>query len=161
MIAPTLKLACLADAPAIAAMSQQHIEFGLRPSWSPERVAGHVRDPESIVLKGEMNGALIGFAIMQFGSESTHLNLLAVEPAMRRLGVGRGLLRWLEGTAVGAGTFMVHLELRASNGEARAFYEALGYRENGRVCGYYQRVEDAIRMCRDLRVRHDAEQPRG
>ena len=57
-----------------------------------------------------------------------------------------------------AGTFLIELELRATNTGARAFYEALGYRETGRVPGYYQRVEDAIRMARDLRVGHGATQ---
>jgi [ribosomal protein S18]-alanine N-acetyltransferase len=161
MIAPTLKLAGLGDAADIATMSQRYIEFGLRPAWTTQRVAGHIKDRESIVLKAVMNGSLIGFAIMQYGSDTAHLNLLAVEPGVRRLGIGRRLLDWLATTAIGAGTFTVHLELRARNEEARAFYEVLGYRESGRISGYYQQVEDAIRMSRDLRVRRDAEQPRG
>ena len=45
---------------------------------------------------------------------------------------------------------------RATNHAAFAFYSALGYRELGRVSGYYQGVEHAIRMARDVRTGRDA-----
>jgi ribosomal-protein-alanine N-acetyltransferase len=89
---------------------------------------------------------------MQFGQDAAHLNLLAVDPRHRRRAIGRSLLAWLEETAMVAGTFVVRLELRAGNSSAQAFYEAIGYRETARVSGYYQGVEDAIQMVRDLRL---------
>ncbi len=147
-----LQLARLADAPAIAAMSSRLIEAGLTPSWPPERIARHIRDEESLVLTARRSGGLLGFAIMQFGDSTAHLNLLAVESHSQRRGLGRALLRWLEESAVVAGTFVIQLELRASNSGARAFYHDRGYRETGRVPGYYQRLEDAIQMTRDLSV---------
>ena len=145
-----LQLACLTDAPAIAAMSCRLIEAGLAPSWPAERVARHIRHPESLVLTAKRAGGLSGFAIMQFAEQTAHLNLLAVERASQRRGLGRALLAWLETSAVVAGTFLIGLELRASNGTAHAFYAALGYRDTGRVAGYYQHAEDAIRMAKDL-----------
>jgi ribosomal protein S18 acetylase RimI-like enzyme len=44
------------------------------------------------------------------------------------------------------------LELRAGNGSAQRFYESLGYRPSGLIRGYYQGIEDALRMTCDLRV---------
>jgi ribosomal-protein-alanine N-acetyltransferase len=146
------KLARYQDAPRIAAMSRHLVEGGLHPSWPRERVEWHLRHAESLVLTARYRGELVGFAIMQFGQDAAHLNLLAVDPRHRRRAVGRGLLAWLEETAVVAGTFVVRLELRAGNAGAHAFYEALGYRETARVSGYYQGVEDAIQMARDLRL---------
>ena len=90
---------------------------------------------------------------MRYGEDVAHLNLLAVDPAHRRRGVARSMLRWLEETALTAGTFMIGLELRAGNQAARAFYRALGYREIGEIPGYYQGVESALRMVRDVRAR--------
>lgn len=148
-----LELARLIDAPAIAAMSGRLVEAGLTPSWPAERVARHIRHADSIVLTAKRASRLLGFAIMQFGEATAHLNLLAVETGSQRRGIGRALLAWLEDTALVAGTFLIQLELRASNGVARAFYEARGYRETGRVAGYYQRIEDAIQMERNLTVR--------
>lgn len=148
-----LELARIADAPVIAAMSCRLIEAGLTPSWPAERVARHIRHAESIVLTARRCSRVLGFAIMQFADATAHLNLLAVETANQRRGIGGALLGWLEQSAVVAGTFLIQLELRAANTSARAFYEARGYRETGRVPGYYQRLEDAIQMERSLAVR--------
>ncbi|MGH8229230.1 MAG: GNAT family N-acetyltransferase [Steroidobacteraceae bacterium] len=149
---PRLELARTADAPLISAMSARLIEAGLAPSWPAERVARHIHHEESVVLAARGPGGLAGFAIMQFGDSTAHLNLLAVEPTSQRRGLGGALLAWLEQTAVVAGTFVIQLELRASNAGAHAFYEGRGYHDTGRVTGYYQRLEDAIQMARDLSV---------
>jgi ribosomal-protein-alanine N-acetyltransferase len=151
-----LEIARTADAPLIAAMSRRLIEAGLEPSWPADRVLRHIRHAESVALTAKADGELIGFAIMQFGDETAHLNLFAVDPTNRRRGIGNRLLGWLEESAITAGTFLIQLEVRATNLEARQFYESKGYREIARIPGYYQRVEDAIRMERDLRVNREA-----
>jgi [ribosomal protein S18]-alanine N-acetyltransferase len=108
-----------------------------------------------VVLTARHAGTLAGFAIMRYGDDRAHLNLLAVAPEHRRRGVARTLLTWLEESALTAGTFTVGLELRAQNLAARAFYASLGYQETGEVPGYYQGVESAIRLRRDLRVHRE------
>jgi ribosomal-protein-alanine N-acetyltransferase len=149
----SLRLASTADAVPIALMSRRLVECGL-PSWAwtPRRVIRQIRHQESVVLTARRQEDLIGFSIMYFSLDSAHLNLLAVEPAYRRLGVGREMVRWLEKSAMTAGTFDVSLEVRASNPGAVHFYRSLGYRETSRMLGYYERLEDAIRMSRDLRI---------
>jgi ribosomal-protein-alanine N-acetyltransferase len=144
----------LSDAKRLAAMSHELVEAGLRPSWGALRVAWHIRDPESVVLTARVRGSAEGFAIMRYADETAHLNLLAVNPAHRRRGIGRALVGWLEETALTAGTFAISLELRAGNASARAFYAALGYRETSEVPGYYQGLESAVRMARDVRPAH-------
>ncbi len=133
-------------------MSLAFVEQGLRPSWPAARVARHIRHPESVVLIAERGRQFAGFAIMDFGDDTAHLNLLAVAPAERRRRIGERLVAWLEATALTAGTFIVELELRAGNAAARAFYESLGYAEVVRITGYYQGIEDAVRMSRDVRI---------
>ena len=147
-----LEPARVADAARLAAMSHRLIESGLRPAWGAQRIGWHVRHPESIVLTARSDRTIAGFAVMRYGDDAAHLNLLAVDPAHRRRGIARRLVTWLEETALTAGTFVIGLELRAQNREAQDFYRALGYREIGRVPGYYQGVEAAIRMERDVRV---------
>ncbi|HTV77468.1 MAG TPA: GNAT family N-acetyltransferase [Steroidobacteraceae bacterium] len=144
------------DASRIAALSREFIENGLRPSWSAERILCHIKRSDSVVLtarfRGPLTVQLAGFAIMQFGDDRAHLNLLAVTPAHQRRGLGRRLMRWLHETAVVAGTFDLSLELRTHNVGARRFYESLGYRAGMLMPGYYQGQEDAQRMSCDLRV---------
>jgi ribosomal-protein-alanine N-acetyltransferase len=146
-----LEPAHVGDAPLLAAMSQAHVETGLKPAWGPGRIRWHVRDAESVVLTARREAMVAGFAIMRYGEDVAHLNLLAVDPAHRRRGVARSLVRWLEETALTAGTFIIGLELRAGNEPARALYRALGYHELGQIPGYYQGLESAIRMVRDVR----------
>jgi ribosomal-protein-alanine acetyltransferase len=147
-----LGLAHADEAPAIASMSRYLIESGLPWSWNEKRVSHCMRNRDCIVLAARDRRRLVGFAIMEFYDEHAHLSLLAVQPGYQRLGIGRQLIDWLESSARVAGTFTVQLELRASNDDARRFYERLGYREIGRKPAYYGGREDALRMLHDLAV---------
>jgi len=147
-----LELARYSDSALLAAMARELVESGLTPAWGASRIGWHVRHSDSVVLTARLGLALAGFAIMRYAEDRAHLNLLAVTPAHRRRGVGRRLLQWLEQTALTAGSFLIGLELRAGTEPARAFSRALGYRELGEIRGYYQGVEDAVRMVRDVRA---------
>lgn len=145
-----LRLARLREAGVIAVMSRDMIEYGLTWRWTPERVAGSIRAPDVNVLVACSRGSIAGFAVMRYGDDDAHLDLLAVAPQSRRAGVGRQLLGWLEECAVVAGIFNVTLEVRAGNERARNFYTSLGYRPLRQLPGYYQGREAAVRMGRDL-----------
>ena len=145
-----IRLAKVRDAAHLAVMSRDLVEHGLGWSWTAPRIARHVRAAESVVLVAESDERLAGFAIMRFGEEEAHLDLLAVKPRHRRLGIGRGLLEWLEQSALVAGVSVIYLEVRASNSDARRFYEKLGFRPIKRVPGYYSGRESAICMGIDL-----------
>jgi len=147
-----LKLAAPADAAPIAAMSRELIEAGLPWSWTPERVARSLRQPDTLVLTARDGAPLAGFAIMQFGEERAHLSLLAVRPDCQRQGVGRRLLQWLTESALTAGIASIRLELRESNLGARRFYLNQGFAETLRIPGYYRGVETAVRMLRQIRL---------
>jgi ribosomal-protein-alanine N-acetyltransferase len=151
-----IELAARTDAATLARMAERYVEAGLKPAWGAVRILWHIRDADSVVLTARCGCAVTGFAIMRYGDERAHLNLLAVDPAHRRRGIARTLLTWLEDSALTAGTFTVTLELRAHNAGARAFYGALGYAEQGEVPGYYQGVETAVRLQRDVRQRRAA-----
>jgi ribosomal-protein-alanine N-acetyltransferase len=149
----TLKLAAPADAVPIAAMSRELIEAGLPWSWTPERVARNLRQPETLVLTARDGQRVAAFAIMHFGEERAHLSLLAVHPDYQRQGVARRMLEWLTASALAAGIASIHLELRESNLGARRFYLRQGYSETARIPGYYRGVETAVRMLREIRVK--------
>ena len=146
----SLRLARPADAAIIADLSRDLIEYGLRWRWTHERVAASIRAPNVNVLVARVHGSIAGFAIMRYGDDDAHLDLFAVGPPYRRTGVGRQLLQWLEKCAVVAGIFNVALEVRESNKGAQRFYERMGYRTLAHLPGYYQGIEAALRMGRDL-----------
>jgi ribosomal protein S18 acetylase RimI-like enzyme len=166
----TLGLAVATDACEIAQMSRDLIEQGLTWSWTPARVQHFISGSDSSVVvarrerrtdpwdgvggRGEPGRRaarhIAAFAIMHFGDDVAHLNLLAVAPEHRRQGLGRQLMDWLTLTAIEAGVFRINLEVRTQNHEARTFYENLGFDPLGVVQGYYQGREAALRMSRRL-----------
>ena len=149
----SLRLARPADAANIANLSRDLIEYGLQWRWTPMRVAASIRAPNVNVLVACIHEKIAGFAIMRYGDDDAHLDLLAVAPPYRRAGIGRQLLQWLEKCAVVAGTFSITLEVRAGNQGAQLFYERMGYRTLAHLPGYYQGIEAALRMGRDLSCR--------
>jgi len=146
-----LRLARPADLFPISRMSRELIEFGLGWSWTPARVGREILSTESVVLTACHGDLVVAFAIMHFGDETAHLNLLAVEQEFQRSGIGGHLVAWLEESALTAGIATVTLEVRAENHAARQFYRSLGYREVAVVPRYYRGRESAIRMAHPLR----------
>jgi ribosomal protein S18 acetylase RimI-like enzyme len=144
----TLGLARSADSRQIAEMSRDLIEYGLEWSWTPARVQRSISGRDSSVVVARRERRIAAFAIMHFGDESAHLNLLAVAAEHRRQGLGRQLMEWLTATATEAGVFRIELELRAQNESARAFYQSLGFESLNLIQGYYQGREAALRMTR-------------
>lgn len=155
----SLRLARLADADSIANLSRDLIEYGLNWRWTPVRVAASIRAANVNVLVASMHEEIAGFAIMRYGDDDAHLDLLAVAPPYRRSGIGRQLMEWLEECAIVAGIFNVDLEVRAGNEEAQIFYNRMGYRTLLQLPGYYQGIEAALRMGRDLSRRSRDQRP--
>ena len=150
--AVTLRLARTADATAMSAMARDLIETGLGWHYLPERVARLIEDHDTASLVACDAAGVQGYAVMQFGDERAHLVVLCVRTSRQRLGIGRRLLEWLLASARVAGIASIHLELRADNLSALAFYRALGFVETRIVPGYYDGRIAARRMERLLRA---------
>ena len=140
------------DAPRIARLSRDVIEAGLGWTYRASRIAALMSETETVTLVGRTRLQPVGFAIMRFGDERCHLILLAVEPAHQRRGLARRMVEWLVESALVAGMASIHVELRASNGAALAFYATMGFSETFRVPGYYRGRETGVRMLRMLRT---------
>ena len=141
----------LRDCHWMAGMSRDYIETGLPAwQWHGARISRQLRQPECCGVIAEVQGRRAGFALMTFGRNDVHLALLAVQPKLRRGGLGRGLVEWLVESARVAGLFQLKLEVRASNREARAFYAALGFKESAVLENYYCGCEAAVRLSADL-----------
>lgn len=132
-------------------MSRDLIEVGLSWKYDATKVAHLIADPETLALVASDQLGVAGFAVLQFGDDSAHLVLLAVQPRRQRQGVARRMLQWLFASASAAGVAKISLELRAGNEAARGFYRAMGFAEAGLVNHYYRDREAALRMLRVLR----------
>lgn len=93
------------------------------------------------------DGRLVGYLCLWEVADELHITNIAVHPSARRRGIGRTLLGQVLGEARGRALRLVILEVRPSNVEARALYEAFGFRVVGRRRGYYYDTgEDALVM---------------
>lgn len=142
----TVRMARRADTLRIAALSREEIESGLGWRWHAGRVAAAIIDTQTNVVVAEYKKNFAGFGIMRYGSDSAHLLLFAVDPTVRRQGIGSAIWAWLEKTVLVAGLGAVNLEVRVANVAAKRFYESLGFAETEALHGYYRGRESALRM---------------
>lgn len=93
---------------------------------------------------------VVGYGGMWMVLDDAHITNVAVHPAYRSRGVGRGLMLELMRRAVRRGGRRMTLEVRPSNQPARHLYKDLGFVERGVRPKYYQdNNEDAIIMWKD------------
>lgn len=101
----------------------------------------------------ELDGKIIGFAVMRLGVDDAELLDIAVEPGHRRKGYGRIMLQRMLDLARTAGKQRVILEVRVSNVTAQVLYEKVGFAKIGLRPDYYAAEngrEDAILMGYEL-----------
>ena len=83
-----------------------------------------------------------GFVVARDLGPEWEIENIAVAEAVRRRGLGERLVRELLSLASGRGAQGVFLEVRESNGPARALYSKMGFVETGRRESYYTNPEE-------------------
>ncbi|HWC72583.1 MAG TPA: ribosomal protein S18-alanine N-acetyltransferase [Gemmatimonadales bacterium] len=105
---------------------------------------------DALFLVAEVDGKVGGYVIAIDAADEGEILNLAVAPTGRRHGLGRALVEAILELLTDREVAHVYLEVRESNGPARALYATQGFREVGRRAQYYRRpVEDAIVLRRD------------
>ena len=100
-------------------------------------------------LKVMQGDQIAGFAITQTVLDEATLFNIAIDPAFQRQGLGRTLLEEVISQLEKRDVVTLWLEVRASNSNAIALYESLGFNEVSVRRNYYpaaQGREDAIMM---------------
>ena len=119
----------------------------LRP-WTREALSQELGDQhQRVVVKALLNEQVVGYAALWIIVDEGHITRIAVHPQHRRKGVGRELVRALMQHGTEGGCVGFTLEVREGNRAARAMYESLGFRAQGKRPGYYEEErEDGIIM---------------
>jgi len=141
-----IRLASLSDARHIAEMSRDHIEQGLRWTWTESRIRKSIRSNEMNVAVVPAESGVSGFGVMEYGDETAHLILLAIQPRLRRKGLGTELVSWLEECARTAGIQRIRVEARADNAAVIAFYRRLAFDKIELIRRCYDTRTDGIRL---------------
>jgi len=112
----------------------------------PCTIGAAALDPATLKLRG--------FVLSRLVIDEAEILTIAVDPACRKYGVSRDLLREHLQQVELAGARMIFLEVDAENVAARALYAKFGFVKIGERPGYYRRASGppatALIMRRDL-----------
>jgi ribosomal-protein-alanine N-acetyltransferase len=124
-----------------AVMVIMEAAFGTRygEAWTRSQCAGilPMTGVSLNLARDARSHRIVGFSLVRTVADESELLLLAVDPAHRRRGIGRGLLEHFLEQARGQGATRVHLEVRDGN-PAIAMYCGAGFSPVGRRHNYYR-----------------------
>ena len=140
-MAPVLRRARTADAPAIAACvdaAYRHYvaRIGRKPGPMLTDYADSIRDDQ--VHVAEMDARLVGALVLAQTAEGFCLEMIAVHPGAQGTGVGRMMLEFSEAEARRQGHRSIYLYTHEKMTENQALYAKIGYRE------YERRTEHGL-----------------
>jgi ribosomal protein S18 acetylase RimI-like enzyme len=102
---------------------------GLTRSWNDPRK--DIERKRSVqrewFLVGTVDAAVMASIMVGYDGHRGWINYLAVDPAQRMQGHARTLMREAERLLAAAGCPKINLQIRTSNAQVIAFYEAIGY----------------------------------
>jgi ribosomal protein S18 acetylase RimI-like enzyme len=115
--------------------------------WRLDRLLTEFDNSQPLMVVAERDGEVVGGALGRLGDGTAGVNILAFQPAVRRVGLGRRVMQTLEVEAMARGARTISL---GAVSEAHGFYARLGF--SGKRVGMMKGLPLPGRV-RDLRVR--------
>ena len=111
--------------------------------WPADEFAALLRSASTIgsAALDPLTNRLRGFAVSRLAADEAEILTIAVDPAWRRRGVGRDLMREHVQRAALAGAGTLFLEVDADNVPAIKLYHRFGFVKVGERAGYYRRPD--------------------
>lgn len=125
----------LPDWAALARLHESAFPEGPR-AWSAAEIAALAGAPSGLLLTDDP-GAPSGFALLRVVADEAEVLTVAVDPACRRRGIARRLLRDGLSAARQRGARRAFLEVACGNAAARGLYAGLGFDVVGLRRGYF------------------------
>lgn len=129
---------------------------GFAYPWSATELESLIAGPAAIgtAALDPVSAKLRGFVLSRLAADEAEILTIAVDPALRKAGVGRDLLRAHLPQLAAAGAARLFLEVDEHNAAALALYARFGFVKVGERKGYYKRPNGkpaaALVMRRDL-----------
>lgn len=103
----------------------------VRPWNDPHKdIARKLRVNPEWFLVAEQAGAIVGSVMVGYEGHRGWINYLAVEPSLRRQGLGAALMREAERLLALVGCPKINLQVRRANRDVVEFYARLGFAED-------------------------------
>lgn len=120
-------------------------------AWSAKGIYETFCGKSSFITVAEDDGQVVGYCMMYYVMDEGEIARIAVDEAVRRQGVGNGLLDYTFACCREREITRVLLDVRESNVSARCFYKKHGFAEDGVRKNFYDLPkEDAILMSKML-----------
>ena len=142
-----IRTAAPADVDAVARLDAEL--FG-SDAWSEAVLRAELLGQSRESLVAVQQSQVVGYAVAMVTGDTADLTRIGVARAVRRQGIGTGLLLTCRERLVGAGVGRLLLEVSETNEEALAFYRREGFAEVARRPGYYRGGTAAVVMAREL-----------
>ncbi len=119
--------------------------------WNEGLFNGEISSKDAVFLVALSEGKVCGYCISRIIAGECEIYNIAVDPAIRRSGMGMMLLERIVEEASQRGAIKIHLEVRSSNYQAIGLYKKAGFEPVGLRRSYYDEPEDdAILMTLSL-----------
>ncbi|MFB9308892.1 ribosomal-protein-alanine acetyltransferase [Agromyces hippuratus] len=146
-----MRRAKVADLDRIMVLERETFEAD---AWPDDAMRRELESPHAYYLiavddeADDEAAGLLGYAglLAPKGGGQADIQTIAVAPAIRGIGLGRGLMHALITEARRRHVAEIFLEVRADNPIARALYDSLGFEEIGIRRRYYRGGIDAVHM---------------
>ena len=128
------------DAQAVIAL---WVNCGLVVPWNnPQKdIKRKLKVDRDLFLVGISGGKIIASVMGGYEGHRGWINYLAVDPACRRKGYGRQMMKEVESRIRARGCPKINLQVRANNEGVVQFYQSLGYADDN-VIGLGKRLEE-------------------
>lgn len=121
--------------------------------WSVGSVASELDNPLALWLVAIDGDTVAGYVGSQAVLGEADMMNIAVHPLYRRCGIAERLVQTLVQELKCRGNYSLTLEVRASNGPAKALYEKLGFQQVGVRPRYYEKPrEDALILKKEWKL---------
>ncbi len=106
-------------------------------------IARKLKVDADLFLVGESRGEIVATVMGGYEGHRGWINYLAVSPQHQRKGYGREIMEFVEQRIQLKGCPKINLQIRGTNTQAAAFYQAIGY-DIENVIGLGKRLEPDI-----------------
>lgn len=121
------------DMPEVFDIERNSFEF----PWFEEEFIRCLRQRNCIGMVAELGERVVAFMIYELHPKRLHLLNFAVDPDMRRRGVGRQMVEKLIGKMSHHRRTRLSLEIRETNLQAQQFFRAMGFKCTDAIPGFY------------------------
>ena len=119
--------------------------------WTAKSIYDTFGQKQAFIVVAEEKEKIVGYCIVYFVLDEGEIARIAVDPSLRRQGVGCQILEQVQKTCIEKEVTRLLLDVRESNESARKFYQNYGFQTDGIRKNFYDfPKENAVLMSKEI-----------